>query len=66
MPKLSDIEAEQIARKHLCIPTLETRNSDSLDFHEVSVWSLKEALQAAFALGGAEATSRLFFRRVAD
>lgn len=28
-----------------------TRNSDRLDFHEVSVWGLKEALQAAFTAG---------------
>jgi len=31
--------------------TLETRNSDSLDFHETAVWSIKEALQQAFELG---------------
>jgi len=37
----------QIAKKHLLIKTLETRNSDSLDFSEVSVWSVKSALKAA-------------------
>lgn len=42
---------EQIAQKHLCIDTLKTRNGDSLDFHEVSVWGLKAALQAAFEAG---------------
>ena len=42
---------ESIARQHLNIPTLETRKSDSLDFHEVSVWSLLEALQAAYDAG---------------
>lgn len=31
--------------------TLETRNSDSLDFHEVAVWSLKAALEAAYEAG---------------
>lgn len=41
----------QIAEEHLHIDTLATRNSDSLDFHEVSVWGLKEALQAAFTAG---------------
>ena len=41
----------QIAAEHLYIDTLATRNSDSLDFHEVSVWGLKEALQAAFTAG---------------
>jgi hypothetical protein len=41
----------QIAAEHLHIDTLTTRNSDRLDFHEVSVWGLKEALQAAFTAG---------------
>jgi len=41
----------QIAKKHLLIKTLETRNSDSLDFSEVSVWSVKSALKAAFEAG---------------
>ena len=41
----------QIAAEHLHIDTLVTRNSDRLDFHEVSVWGLKEALQAAFTAG---------------
>ena len=44
---------EQIAAKHLGIETLATRKSDSLDFHEVSVWSLKSALEAAFEAGRA-------------
>lgn len=29
-----------IAQKHLRIETLETRNSDRLDFHDVAVWSI--------------------------
>jgi hypothetical protein len=41
----------QIAAEHLHIDTLATRNSDRLDFHEVSVRGLKEALQAAFTAG---------------
>jgi hypothetical protein len=41
----------QIAAEHLHIDTLATLNSDRLDFHEVSVWGLKEALQAAFTAG---------------
>ena len=40
-----------IAAKILNIPTLDARRSDLLDFHEVAVWSVKEALEAAFALG---------------
>jgi hypothetical protein len=50
----------QIARQHLGIETLETRNSDSLDFHDVAVWTLREALQAAYVAGVAQgATSAL-------
>ena len=41
----------QIAQEHLFIDTLETRNSDSMDFHDVSVWGVKEALLAAYQAG---------------
>ena len=40
-----------IAQKHLGIETLQTRNSDSLDFHDTAVWCLKDALEAAFKAG---------------
>jgi hypothetical protein len=40
-----------IAQKHLDIDSLETRKSDRLDFHEVSVWGIKSALEAAFKAG---------------
>ena len=50
-PKQLERLLNQIAAEHLYIDTLATRNSDSLDFHEVSVWGLKEALQAAFTAG---------------
>ena len=42
---------EEIAKKHLSIETLEIRNSDSLDFHDVAVWCLKEALKSAYEAG---------------
>jgi hypothetical protein len=42
---------QQIALEHLFIETLESRNMDSLDFHDVSVRSIKCALQAAFDAG---------------
>ena len=42
---------QTIATDHLFIATLETRNSDRLDFHDVSVWAVKAALQAAFEAG---------------
>ncbi|MDD2879363.1 MAG: hypothetical protein PHQ58_02915 [Rhodoferax sp.] len=40
-----------IAQKHLFIDTLETRHSDRLDFHDVAVWSVRDALEAAFKAG---------------
>ena len=40
-----------IAREHLDIPTLGTRNSDSLDFHDVSVCGVKNALSHAYQAG---------------
>lgn len=40
-----------IALKHLDIETLKTRYMDSLDFHDISVWSLKSALEAAYEAG---------------
>ena len=41
----------QIAQEHLLIDTLETRNSDSLDFHDVGVWCVKSAMMAAYQAG---------------
>ncbi len=41
----------QIAKKHLQIPTLDCRNSDRLDFYDVSVWTVREALNAAYDAG---------------
>ncbi len=46
----------KIARDHLRIATLETRGSDRLDFHEVHVQAIRDALQAAFEAGRADAT----------
>ena len=40
-----------IAQKHLGIETLETRSSDSLDFHDTAVWCIRDALEAAFKAG---------------
>ena len=46
-----DQQLQQIALDHLFIETLETRHSDRLDFHEVSVWGVKSALMAAYEAG---------------
>lgn len=40
-----------IAKKFLHLETLETRNSDRLDFQDQSVWGIKRALEAAFQRG---------------
>lgn len=48
----------EIAREHLGIETLESRGRDSLDFHDVSVWGVKAALQAAYGAGVNAAASR--------
>jgi hypothetical protein len=42
---------EAIALKHFGIETLETRQRDCLDFHEVSVNSIHLALEAAYEGG---------------
>jgi hypothetical protein len=46
-----DAELASIARRTMDIPTLEARNSDRLDFHDVSVWELLNALRLAYRAG---------------
>lgn len=43
--------SEEAAMKRLGIDTLERQLSDSLDFHEVSVWGMKEVLEKAYDNG---------------
>ena len=50
MSKLEQL-LTQIAQSKLGIESLETRKSDSLDFHDVAVWCLRDALEAAFNAG---------------
>ncbi|WP_413206318.1 DUF6900 domain-containing protein [Rhodospirillum sp. A1_3_36] len=40
-----------IAQEYFHVETLEERHSDSLDFHDTSVWSMKWALEAAYRAG---------------
>ena len=49
----SEVLLLEIAAKHFHIETLDTRNSDGLDFHDVAVWTIRAALEAAFAAGQA-------------
>lgn len=46
-----DATLANIARAHLRLETLEARNSDSLDFSDQAVWSIKAALEAAYRAG---------------
>jgi len=41
----------EIAKTSLGLETLDKRNSDSLDFHDLSVWRIEAALEAAFRAG---------------
>jgi hypothetical protein len=45
----------EIAKKYFNVETLEKRKMDRLDFHEVSVWSMKSALEAAYKAGQEQA-----------
>jgi hypothetical protein len=49
----------RIALEQLGIDTLVTRNNDTDDFKEVSVWGLRQALNTAYAAGVVEATKVL-------
>ena len=49
--KARDEALTEIAATILDLETLATRNSDRLDFHELSVWGIKAALEAAYAAG---------------
>lgn len=49
---------EAVAKQHLGVATLTARKSDRLDFHEVSVESLRAALEAAFHAGTVSAQKR--------
>ena len=49
--KTRDQALTDIANRLLDLETLDTRNSNRLDFHELSVWNIKAALEAAYAAG---------------
>jgi hypothetical protein len=42
---------EDIAKKHLNLETIEKRNDDKLDFKELAVWQIEQALEEAFDAG---------------
>jgi hypothetical protein len=46
----------EIAKRNMpSVETLETRNRDALDFHDIAVWSIRQALAEAYAAGQAAA-----------
>jgi len=52
LPKFDrDAELEAIARSEFGVDTLEVRGMDDLDFHDVSVAAMKDALRKAYELG---------------
>lgn len=50
----------KIARDILGLETLEARNHDALDFHELGVWQIKKALDAAYQAGRQDAARPQF------
>ena len=46
----------EIAQRRFSLETLETRNSDRLDFHDVAVWAIRDALAEAYEAGRREAS----------
>ena len=44
-----------IASSFLQLETLATRNRDGLDFHDLAVWQIKAALEAAYEAGQKDA-----------
>nr|WP_241023852.1 hypothetical protein [Burkholderia sp. Ac-20365] len=54
VPVAAEQKIAEIAARVLGVNTLETRNSDSLDFHDTAVWAIKEALEAAYLAGVAD------------
>ena len=57
MPRKTDPTARRdalilkIAQRRFFVETLETRNSDSLDFHDVAVRAIRDALAEAYEAG---------------
>ncbi|MCC5786901.1 MAG: hypothetical protein JJU33_09390 [Phycisphaerales bacterium] len=51
MSTARDTTINRIAREALGLETLETRRADSLDFHDLAVWTIKDALERAYEAG---------------
>ena len=53
---------EEIAENILDIETLEIRNRDHLDFYDLSVWKIKEALEKAYKAGEEKGYNQVRFK----
>ncbi|MEZ6233424.1 MAG: hypothetical protein R3B68_04470 [Phycisphaerales bacterium] len=51
MTTARDNAISRIAREALGLETLETRRMDRLDFHDLAVWTIKDALERAYEAG---------------
>lgn len=51
LSRAAKAEILAIAVQQLGLKTLRRRNSDSLDFHEMAVWRIRDALEAAYLAG---------------
>ena len=54
MTKLTKKETDSLAAmacEVLYLETLETRNSDFLDFHEHAVWQIEDVIRRAYEMG---------------
>ena len=49
--KAPDALILDIATRHFFVETLDTRNRDRLDFHDVAVWAMRTALTEAYEAG---------------
>jgi len=54
-----NLAIKKIATDILGLETLETRNSDGLDFHDMGVFEMKEALEAAYEAGRQAAAAEI-------
>ena len=52
-----DSAIAEVAKEHLDLDSLEAQNSDSADFHNLAVWQIKAALEAAYLQGKRDGVS---------
>ena len=51
MPNARDTTIDRIAKEALGLETLAARNMDRLDFHDLAVWTIRDALERAYEAG---------------